>query len=218
MVIFLFISLSYMGLLQYQKRQQDKIFEEYRQTRAVLYMELQDAYRDDFMKWDLEIDRDLSIRFNNPEVLFAPGSSQLTTKFKETLNDFLPKYLSIIAQDKYEDQISEIRIEGHTDTLPLGVSSDSYIDNVQLSQERAREVMRYFRGHKSYGALNVMSKKRLQFWLTANGLSYGRALDENKHYAYLSERPIDKAKSRRVEFRIITSSEALVDEVIKRMK
>ena len=29
MVIFLFISLSYMGLVQFQKKQQDKIFEEY---------------------------------------------------------------------------------------------------------------------------------------------------------------------------------------------
>ena len=45
MVIFLFISLSYMGLVQFQKKQQDKIFEEYQQTKENLYSELRETFK-----------------------------------------------------------------------------------------------------------------------------------------------------------------------------
>ena len=45
MIIFLFISLAYMGLVQFQKREQDKIFEEYKLTKENLYKELEQAYK-----------------------------------------------------------------------------------------------------------------------------------------------------------------------------
>ena len=87
MVIFLFISLSYMGLVQYQKKQQDKIFEEYKQTKENLYKQLRETFKDDFKRWDLEIDKDLSIKFTNPNVLFQSGKSDITPIFQEILKD-----------------------------------------------------------------------------------------------------------------------------------
>ena len=65
MVIFLFISLAYMGLVQVQKKQQDEIFEEYRQTKEAIYTELDSTFKDDFKKWNVGLDKDLSIKFNN---------------------------------------------------------------------------------------------------------------------------------------------------------
>ena len=68
-----------------------------------------------------------------------------------------------------------------------------------------------------YQNLNSSKEQRLQFWLTANGLSYGRTLDENKELTAISGKSVNNSYSRRVEFRIITSSENLVDKVIKEL-
>ena len=217
MVIFLFISLSYMGLVQFQKKQQDKIFEEYKQTKENLYYELRETFKDDFQKWNLELDKDLSIKFTNPNVLFQSGQSDITPVFQQILSDFFPKYLSVIMQDKYKNKIAEIRIEGHTDDVPIHRTSDPYIDNVQLSQDRSRNVLQFLRGLQSYKNLLTEKEQLLQFWLTANGLSFGRTLDRNKELTYISNQPIDKEKSRRVEFRIVTTSELLVEQVLEQL-
>jgi outer membrane protein OmpA-like peptidoglycan-associated protein len=217
MVIFLFISLSYMGLVQFQKKQRDKIFEEYKQTKENLYNELRETFKNDFQKWNLELDKDLSIKFTNPNVLFQSGKSDITPVFQQILSEFFPKYLSVITQAKYKDKIAEIRIEGHTDDVPIHRTNDPYIDNVQLSQDRSRNVLQFLRSLQSYKNLPAGTEELLQFWLTANGLSYGRTLDSKKELAYISKKPIDKEKSRRVEFRIVTTSEIIVEQVIEQL-
>lgn len=217
MVIFLFISLSYMGLVQFQKNEQDKIFEEYKATKENIYEELKVAFKNDFKRWDLELDKDLSIKFTNPNVLFHSGKSDITPVFQEILKDFSPKYLKVIMQNKYKDKIAEIRIEGHTDDIPINKKSDPYIDNVQLSQDRSRNVLAFLRSLPSYQDLPYHKEQLLQFWLTANGLSYGRTLDENKRLTFFSNKSIDREKSRRVEFKIVTTSEVLVQKVIDQL-
>ncbi|MBL7901008.1 MAG: OmpA family protein [Bacteroidia bacterium] len=215
MLIFLFISLSYMAMLQIQSNTQNKLFKDFKETKIALYKDLETTLKNDMKEWALELDSNLSIRFTNPSVLFSSGSSQMPVKFKNILNEFLPKYLSVIIQEKYKNKISEIRIEGHTDTDAASFSNDPYITNIQLSQDRARAVLALFRSLKAYKQLDINQEQRLQFWLTANGLSYGRTLDKNKKLTMFSGLPVEKANSRRVEFRIVTSSEALVEEVIK---
>lgn len=217
MVIFLFISLAYMGLVQYQKKQQDKIFEEYKRTKENLYNELKETFKNDFQKWNLELDKDLSIKFTNPQVLFDEGKSDVTPTFQNILKEFLPKYLSVVMQDKYKDKIAEIRIEGHTNTKPINKTNDPYIDNMELSQNRARNVLGFLRQQDCFLQLQTAKKDRLQYWLTANGLSYGRTIDVNSNLTFNSNTAIDPNKSRRVEFRIVTTSELLVQKVIDQL-
>ena len=65
----------------------------------------------------------------------------------------------------------------------------------------------------------MLSKQNtLQFWLTANGLSFGRTVDLNDSLTYFTQNKIDKQKSRRVEFKIVTTSEQLIEEVLKELK
>ena len=218
MIIFLFISLAYMGLVQFQKREQDKIFEEYKLTKENLYKELEQAFKSDFTKWNLELDKDLSIKFTNPEVLFPSGKSEITPKFQQILSEFFPKYLKVILQEKYQDKIAEIRIEGHTDNRPINETDDAYIDNIKLSQDRSRKVLQFLRGLNYYSTLTGKQEELLRFWLTANGLSFGRTLDKNKELTILSKQPIDNERSRRVEFRIVTTSDRLVEKVIQQMQ
>ncbi|MBS1571802.1 MAG: OmpA family protein, partial [Bacteroidetes bacterium] len=143
------------------------------------------------------------------------GKSDITPHFQAILTDFLPKYLSVVLQEKYKDKIAEIRIEGHTDTKPIGLTGDPYIDNMKLSQDRGRNVLAFLRSQNCFINLQPTEKERLQYWLTANGLSYGRTVDKDYKISFDSKQPIDNDKSRRVEFRIVTTSEAIINEALK---
>jgi len=215
MVIFLFMSISYMALVQKREKQQNKIFKDYEESKIALFNELNSAFKSDFAKWNLKLDDDLSIKFTNPQVLFGVGSSEITPYFQSILTDFLPKYLNVVLQDKYRDKIAEIRIEGHTDTMPISKTSDPYIDNMELSQGRARNVLAFLRTQECFTGMPLEQRKRLQYWLTSNGLSYGRTVDSNYDLSFFSKKDIDNGKSRRVEFRIVTTSEAIINEALK---
>jgi outer membrane protein OmpA-like peptidoglycan-associated protein len=203
MVVFLFISIAYMGLLQSEK-------DDYKKNRENLYNDLNKEFKDDFKKWNLELDqKDLSIKFTNPEVLFKSGQSDITLKFQDILKDFLPKYFAIVL--KYKGKIAEIRIEGHTDNIAIHATDDPYIDNIKLSQDRSRNVLQLLRTLPYYKNLSKDNEQILQYWITANGLSYGRTLDASGKLTHDSKKAIDIAKSRRVEFKIITTTDKLIE-------
>lgn len=213
MIIFMFIAISY---IMEKERQRNKIFIEFKNTKDDLYNDLDSTFKRDFEKWEVILDKDLSIKFVNPDFLFDSGEATIKDDFKEILDDFLPRYFSIILQDKYIDNISEIRIEGHTDTVPdPRRDPDPYIANIKLSQERSAAILKYFRNMNYYKTdLSKSQEQQLQFLLTANGLSFGKTLDNNRDLTFFSDSPINKEFSRRVEFRIVTTSEKLVEKVL----
>jgi outer membrane protein OmpA-like peptidoglycan-associated protein len=218
MVIFMFIAISYMLEVQKKQKQRDDLFEEFQATKESIYLSLDSAFREDFLRWKVELDKDLSIKFTNPEVLFESGQTNIRPEFQEILNNFLPRYFEIILQDKYKDKISEIRIEGHTDQVPAYIfDNDPYIGNVKLSQLRSAQVLKHFREMAYFKNLPEKKVELLQYWITANGLSYGRTLDDNKKLTAETNLPINMEFSRRVEFRIVTTSDKLVEKVIQQL-
>lgn len=218
MVIFLFMAISYMVVIKKKQDNQNKIFEEYEKTKIGLFNELDSTFRKDAERWNLKLDNDLSIKFTNPQVLFDDGSSDIKPEFQTILSEFLPKYLGVVMQDKYKDKIAEIRIEGHTNTKPINKTSDPYIDNMELSQSRARNVLAYLRTQGCFTTLDNDKQSRLQYWLTSNGLSFGRTVDATDSLSFFSGNPIDNDKSRRVEFRIVTTSDEIINQAIKQIK
>lgn len=217
MIIFMFIAIAYILEVKKEQHERDALFEDFQLTKEQLFNDLDSVFRDDFKRWDVELDRDLSIKFTNPEILFGANSSALTNKFSAILNKFIPKYLDILLKEEYSDKISEVRIEGHTNTKPTRNSKDSYMGNLILSQQRSAEVLEYLRNTDYFKTLSSKNKDKLQFWLTANGLSYGRTLDRNKRLTLISKQPVDDVLSRRVEFKIVTTSSELVESVIKNL-
>ncbi len=153
---FLFMSISYMALVEKRQKQQNQIFKDYEESKVALYNELKEAFKNDFAKWNLKLDNDLSIKFTNPQVLFPTGKSEITPYFQTVLSEFLPKYLSVVLQEKYKDKIAEIRIEGHTDTKPIGLTGDPYIDNMKLSQDRGRNVLAFLRTQECFSSLKTV--------------------------------------------------------------
>ena len=58
----------------------------------------------------------------------------------------------------------------------------------------------------------------LEYWFTANGLSYGKSLDQDGEYTFISKKPIDKELSRRVEFRIVTDGDEILENFVNQNK
>lgn len=215
MVIFLFIAISYIRKVQ----ENQTVLTDYVETKTRLHDKLVKEFEGDTQRWQMTIGKDLSMRFNNPQVLFASGKADLTPEFQEILDEFLPKYFHILLNDSLRSKIQEIRIEGHTDNVPAPqFDHDAYLANVILSQKRSLSVLKYFRSMPIFGTYSEEEKKLLEYWFTANGLSYGKSVDKNGDYTIVSNQPIDKECSRRVEFRIVTSDEEVLENFVKGLK
>ena len=220
MMVFLFISISYMvvamNLADKERMEKedaelaldkvDRIAESYYLLQEQLYQELLNEFKNDLEKWSASIDRDtISVRFREPEILFDQGKSDLKDKFTEILNDFFPRYVRIISQPEFKEDIVEVRIEGHTSSEWEAVDDplESYIRNMELSQDRTRSVLQYVLG------LTRIANDRewLRSVLTANGLSSSKLI--------VREGQEDKELSRRVEFRIRTNAEERIGEILE---
>lgn len=234
MIIFMFVSISYIRQVVRLEQAKNaelkakteelerialnrkKILTDYQDAKSLIYDELRSAFIDKFDLWDMEVGRDLVIRFSNPQVMFEIGKSSITPEFKKILQEFIPKYLGILLQKKYKSRIKEIRIEGHTDTAPIGTHDiDPYMSNMKLSHERSLSVLYQIRDLPFYKSLLDEEKELLQYWFTANGLSYSHAIDNNKQDIFLSKNPINSEFSRRVEFRVVTTSEELIEYMLE---
>lgn len=213
MVIFLFVAVAYM--IEVQKNQ--TVLTDYVETKNHLHEKLVNEFAGDTARWQLQVGKDLSMKFNNPEVLFATGSYEITPKFQSILNEFIPKYLNILLNDSLSNRIQEIRIEGHTDNVPAPkFGTDPFMANVKLSQLRSYSVLEYIKNMPSYQNFTDEQRKKLEFWFTSNGLSYGKAVDADGKYTAISGKPIDKDKSRRVEFRIVTTGEEVLENFVNK--
>lgn len=215
MVIFLFVAIAYISRVQSHQT----VLTDYVETKNKLHDKLVEEFRGDMKEWKMSVGKDLTMKFNNPTVLFASGDYQLTDSFKVILDKFLPRYFDILINDTLCNRIQEIRIEGHTDDVPYPqLDPDPYIANVILSQQRSLSVLRYFRSMPCFQNYSEENQRLIEYWLTANGLSYGKSLDKNGEYTQKSGKEIDQPLSRRVEFRIVTTGDEILEDFVKKIE
>lgn len=206
MMVFLLISVIYMVQLEIESRKIKDVAILYDRLRTQLYEDLHNEFEHDLPRWGAELNRDLSLRFYNTEVLFAHGDDAIRPAFKAILDDFFPRYVRIITSAKYRDDILEVRIEGHTssDWGALTGSDEAYINNMALSQARTRTTLAY--------VLDLDAVEQQKRWLaghvTANGLSSSKLI-------MLSDEQEDEVRSRRVEFRVRTDAESRIATILK---
>ena len=219
MVIFLFVAISYMVNANRKTERitelKDKVanlLDAYRNLQRALSKELQREFEEDLAKWTGYLDMEtLSIRFKKP---FAQGNATVPNSFKNVLHDFFPRYIAILTKPEYKDDIAEIRIEGHTSSEwhHEATLDEAYFNNMELSQNRSRNVLRYVLGIKNpkISQNTAWIKKNM----TANGLSSSQPILDS-----LGELLVEnKEESRRVEFRVVTKSEKLIDEIKELME
>lgn len=208
MMVFLLVAIVFMVDAEIERNKIRDVAVLYDRLRTQLYNDLMEEFAPDLDRWGAEINPDLSIRFNDEELIFDRGESDLKPAFQDILLEFFPRYLSIITSDKYRDDIAEVRIEGHTSSGWLGRTEDeAYILNMGLSQERTRSTLAY--------VLNLNSVSNQKNWLkehmTANGLSSSKPIvDETGEE--------DSNRSRRVEFRVRTDAESRIATILENQR
>jgi outer membrane protein OmpA-like peptidoglycan-associated protein len=201
MMIFMLVAAAFMLRVE---QTTTMVVVEYQQTREDMELALQKEFADDLKKWNAELLGDMTIRFNDPTVLFATGSATLNPKFKAILSDFFPRYTRLVFSDKFRPAIKEVRIEGHTSTFwHRGVDArTAYFRNMELSQLRTRTTLEYVMGLER----NAQRELWLRDRLTANGLSSSKPVRRKGG-------EIDELASQRVEFRIVTNAEDSLERI-----
>jgi outer membrane protein OmpA-like peptidoglycan-associated protein len=207
MVLFLLIAVTYMMRLEVESTRIREVAVAYNETRDALYKDLHDEFATDLPKWKAElVKNDLSIRFTDPDILFANGKSEVKPEFEQILRNFFPRYEKILASPKYRTAINEVRIEGHTSSEWIKVTTpdEAYFHNMELSQARTRSVLSLVMQLPEVAS----DRDWLKRYVTANGLSSSQPIfDQNQ-----SE---DLARSRRVVFRVRTDAETRIEKILE---
>ena len=167
-------------------------------TESQIYSSLLQEFGENLKEWHAEIDpKDLSFKFNNTEVLFKTGGTDINPKFEEILKVFIPKYLKIVNDTKFINKIGSVRIDGYTSSSWANAKSseDAFFLNMQLSQERTVSVMK-----EVYQICPDSScKQYVVHNFTTNGYGSSR----------LSRNPDgteNQQKSQKVEFKIVVKN------------
>jgi outer membrane protein OmpA-like peptidoglycan-associated protein len=199
LLIFVLLLASTLLKLQDEFETKSQVAERYTAIKEDIYKELMIEFKEDLVKWNATIDSSLTIRFQEPDVLFETNQFELKNAFKVILTDFFPRYIKVISKPKFKDNIEEIRIEGHTDNV------GNYYHNMELSQNRTRSVLTYVLDNTE---LNPQTKQWVKDNLTANGLSFSKPIADNGTEE-------GRYRNRRVEFRIRTNAEKQIDEILR---
>lgn len=185
---------EFQGIMLAQQEQLDKIIG--------IKTELIEDIREECERSALQvsIDEKTGAISMDSSILFEYNKDELKKTGQEFLGDFLPKYMHILLSPKYRPYISEIVIEGHTDT------SGTYLFNLGLSQERAYSVADYCLNEKST-FLSKDEKETLQSFLTTSGRSYSDPVLK-------ADGTVDAAASRRVEILFRLKDEEMIREMV----
>ena len=133
-------------------------------------------------------------------ILFETQEYDLSEAGQEFLREFIPIYINVLMSSEFRNYVSEIIIEGHTDT------EGSYLYNLELSQQRALAVASFCLDAEN-GVLPAGQLEELRDILTANGRSFSDPV-------YYADGTVDMDASRRVEFKFRLNDEDMVQEMI----
>jgi outer membrane protein OmpA-like peptidoglycan-associated protein len=100
MMVFLFVAVLFMSEVQKEQKAIKEIAEGYQNIQQQLYEDLKKEFKKDLEIWDAEILKDNTIRFKSPEILFDTNSSKIKELFKNVLDNFFPRYLEILTNNR----------------------------------------------------------------------------------------------------------------------
>ena len=180
--------------------EQRKMIEEVVGVKSEIIAQLVKAFQDSNLNLDVDPQTG-AIRFSGG-VFFSSNSTEISPNGRKYLEEFIPQYVGILLSDQFKDDISQIIVEGHTDT------EGGYLYNLNLSQGRALSVVQ-----EIYDPTfpKFKNKEQLSKIITANGRSYSIPI-------YDSNGKIDANKSRRVEFTFRLKDDQVLEEIEELVK
>lgn len=183
------------AIMYSQQEQLDKIIG--------IRMELIEALKAEFDNSELQIsvDEKTGAITMDSTILYELNKDELKDTGKDFLGAFLPRYIHILLSPEYSPYVSEIVIEGHTDTL------GTYLFNLDLSMKRAYSVAEYCLDEEN-SFLQENERKVLQSLLSATGKSYSNPI-------YNADGTVNADASRRVEILFRLKDEEMIREMIE---
>ncbi len=132
-------------------------------------------------------------------ILFDQADYTLKSDAKLALTDVLSEYIDVLMRDsEIKSNLESIIIEGHTN------SDGDYLRNLELSQKRALEVMKFIL------TLQPNLEKDLKGYVAANGRSDTELIYENDVE--------DKLASRRIEIKFKLKNDETISEISEALK
>ena len=180
--------------MEAQQAQLDKLVG----VRSAIVEELIRALADSNIN-DASVDESGAIVFSS-EMMFDVDRATLKETGKHFLNSFIPSYLEVLMSEQYRQYVSQIIIEGHTDT------DGTFLKNMELSQQRAYAVLRYILSGE-FNGISPEAKRQLEEIVTVNGRSYSDPI-------YNPDGTVDKAASRRVVIKFRMNDEEMVNQML----
>lgn len=204
MMVFLCISIVMMRSMMEEREKIRALAQSYRANQLAIYQSLASEFAQDLQRWGATLDKDrLTIAFNDSDAMFQTGAAEMNFHAQEIMENFFPRYIAVL--QPYLGSILAIHIEGHTSSEWAGGSStqENYFNNLRLSQNRSREVLRFVQGQVP--AAEVPGMLAL---VAAVGYSSARPI-------LRADGSEDPEKSKRVAFRVITNSEAQIHRILE---
>ena len=213
-LLLIFVLIISFTMLQSQRRyeqkqealvqsQQEQLQEQQEQLDKLIGIrtELIEALKKEFDGTDLSVKVDEktgSIALDS-SILFDSGQFALKASGEELLQKFLPKYIGVLTDKQFNDYISEIIIEGHTDT------QGDYLYNLELSQKRALSVATFCLDENKK-VLSTAKITKLRKIVTANGKSFSNPILDK-------DGKEDQNASRRVEFLFRLKDDEMINDI-----
>lgn len=152
------------------------------QTRQDLLADLEKVFNENNIA--VTVNKDTGELSLDSEILFATNEYALTSEGEEVVKQFMDVLTEVLSEEKYNGFISDIVIQGHTDT------TGEYEYNLELSQQRAQTVLNYCVGYENETDNSFYNVNEL---LYAEGCAYDFPI-------YNDNGEIDMDASRRVSF------------------
>lgn len=165
--------------------------------------ELVEALKEEFddSALQIKVDEQTGAITMDSSILFEYNQDELKETGAAFLSEFLPRYTRILMSPKYREYVSEIIVEGHTDTV------GDYLFNLDLSQKRAYSVAAYCMSESS-GVLSEGDRTALQAVLSSTGKSFSSPI-------YNPDGSVNMEASRRVEILFRLKDEEMIREMIE---
>jgi outer membrane protein OmpA-like peptidoglycan-associated protein len=202
MLIFLLLSIALIVKIRH-------VSDSYVNVKLKIYNDLYKEFKNDLPTWNASLSKDdLTIKFNEPSILFTTGKANLKPRFENILSDFFPRYIRKLQSDgSYKSNIREIRIDGYTSSV-WGAST-SIDENMDLSQQRTRQVLEYVYNLEGASiSYNIAYRRFIRDYVTANGLS-------SSHLIYNKDGTENIEASQRVEFKIDLNADQKLKQIYK---
>jgi len=167
-------------------------------VRARIIRQLRDAFVKEGL--NIAVDSSGAIQMDST-VFFDTGKYSIKDDGRNLLHRLLPVYYRTLMNPENAEFISEIIIEGHTDSV------GSYASNLDLSQRRAQAVVNFCLSDE-FVELTADEKANLMRMITANGRSQSQLI-------YTEGGEEDRAASRRVEIKFRLKDAEMVESMAK---